>query len=260
MLRPIVELVGIAGSGKTTLTNLVAERLESSGTRTWTNRKISDRYLRAKRLFQAAARIPVAGRPIGSLNAALISRRRQRILGSFQSEHPIGWAHAEARLASIDQSSPEEAVTLRRFIERHAFLFGAHHLYAEPDRVLVADEGIAQRAVNLFAVRSGETQAREAAEFLEHWAMPDIVVFVAASLDLCEARILERGLPTRLRGRPQQDVAAFLRSSEVIVDEIRRAAIRRQVPVIPVTNGATLAELHAVAVGCSNEVARLVAN
>lgn len=238
--NPIIELIGIAGSGKSTLSASILAGLEAAGVQAWTSRELTDEFRRRRGLVRIAARLPFAGPPVREFHERRVEKRRRRAIQAYREGHATGWAIFEERVARLAETSSEESRIVRSFVERHVFLFVAHRYGAKRGRVLVSDEGIAQRAVNLFATRAAELDTATLARFLRGWALPDVLVHVRADVDRCSARIHARGLPKRLLGRGPDEVAAFLRSSGTVIDQIRAEGERRRAPILTIDNDGPL--------------------
>jgi Ser/Thr protein kinase RdoA (MazF antagonist) len=109
-----------------------------------------------------------------------------------------------------------------------------------PRHVVLVDEGLVHRAVNLFG-----WYPQPSAEAVRHYAslvpLPDALVSVQADPDDARARAFARGAPKRLAGRSDDDVSAFIdRARQVTMTAVKTVRGRNGVHVINVHNRTSL--------------------
>jgi Ser/Thr protein kinase RdoA (MazF antagonist) len=105
-----------------------------------------------------------------------------------------------------------------------------------PRHIVLVDEGLVHRAVNLFGWHtSPRTEAVR--RYISLVPLPDAVIAVDTDPDLARERVKGRGLPKRLVGKSDADVAAFVsRAREVATTAIAATARRNGVTMIRIRN------------------------
>ena len=106
--------------------------------------------------------------------------------------------------------------------------------------VVLVDEGLVHRAVNLFG-----WYAQPPAEAVRRYAalvpLPDALVAVDTDADAARDRVLARGVPKRLQGRSEGEVADFIARARVVATTAVKTVKRREgATVINVTNRQSL--------------------
>jgi Ser/Thr protein kinase RdoA (MazF antagonist) len=108
------------------------------------------------------------------------------------------------------------------------------------DHIVLVDEGLVHRAVNLFSWY-GRPPERAVRRYVALVPLPDAVIHVDTDPEAARRRVLARGLPRRLVGRSETDVAAFVgRARDVVTTAIAALQHRPGATVIKVTNRQSL--------------------
>ncbi len=233
----IVEFTGISGSGKTTLAKLANERLNARGVDVVSRSRLIENYVRENN-GRGAICVPTPNHTERRLLRRAYRSHYSLVLSErFAALHPEAWVALQHRLETIENTRPH---ALARMIELWVGSIAADYVLlrdAVPSRTLFLwQEGIAHRAVNLFADISAEVDLAELERFLSIWPFPDVLVMVASERDHCYRRIVSRGLTKRLQGSSPRDVLAFLGNSSIVVESIVREAYRRNINVLHVAN------------------------
>lgn len=233
----IIEFTGISGSGKTTLAKLAAERLKACGVEVVSRSCLIENYVLENSGHEGICH------PIPNYSDRRHLRREYRTHYSlvlrerFAALHPEAWVALHRRLETIASTRSHD---LAQFIEMWVGGIVADYILlrdATQTRALFLwQEGIAHRAINLFADISIEIDLAELGRFLSTWPFPDVLVIVESGRDCCYRRIVDRGLTQRLRGSSPYEVLAFLESSLAVVKSIVREAHRRKIDVLRIKN------------------------
>jgi RecA/RadA recombinase len=232
----IVEFTGAPGSGKSTIASHALAQAGERGIAAVECRAILPIYLKTG---------PMAWMVRGLLPAARFDHRRMRLhqqiehpllLPRFVARHPRGWRLFRAELERIRAETPEEHARIERWVERGIRHFVMARARTSRLDLVLCDEGITHRSINLF-VSSGQQLDRERLRsFLGSWALPDVVVHVRASLERCAERTRSRGVPKRLEGSGEAELRAFVGACAAVSAEIAREASRRGRPTIGIDN------------------------
>jgi hypothetical protein len=112
----------------------------------------------------------------------------------------------------------------------------------QADEVVIVEEGLAQRAVNLFAWSNGDLDERAVDDYLAYLPQVDLTVVVRAPLERCLERAAVRGLPIRLREKDLHTVRRFIEQSARVADRIEPVLSANGRRVVVVNNHAGLDE------------------
>jgi energy-coupling factor transporter ATP-binding protein EcfA2 len=232
----IVEFTGAPGSGKSTLAERCTELLRERGLRVPQREAVRDLYLRhgwVGRLAGAQVRErEVAGQRLEYFKDV----ETPFLLWRFRSFHRAGWRRYREALAEIRERDGAAAETLERWVERSILTWLMLRSQARRMDLFLWEEGIAHRAMNLFADPQRALDEAALQRFLRAWVFPDVLVHVESEPDGCCRRMAARGLPERLVGRSQAEVRAFVESGARVARAIRDEARRRRLPVFEVSN------------------------
>ncbi len=232
----IVEFTGAPGSGKSTLAAACSEILRERGFRVPPRDAVRDLYLRHNWVGRLAGR-QVREREVAGQRLEYFKEvEAPRLLARFRKRHAEGWKQYRARLADLREDDPASAETLERWIDRSALTWMMLHAQARRMDLFLWEEGIAHRAVNLFADPERPLDEPALRAFLAGWAFPDALVRVEADLDACVARMSARGLPERLAGLGEAEVSAFAARGARVGEAIAAEGRGRAIPVFEVAN------------------------
>jgi thymidylate kinase len=213
----IIEFLGNTGAGKSTLVPILAQLLRDDD-RLVMSVAEAVRYYTAKTL---AGRIVCALAPV-ALRGPLLRRAFSWFISRL---HLVQFVIDQPRLIGYVVRSQ-----LRRSIPwRHRWLIVGLYLQmvseyhfvssrSQPGDVLILDEGFVHRAVHMFVSESEQLDPDRVRQYLELLPQPQLVIWVRAPLDICLARIYDRGLQVRLKSRAASDVERFVTNSERVVN------------------------------------------
>ena len=112
-----------------------------------------------------------------------------------------------ARLAPQDYLQP--------FLEV-AGLYEAVSYLVLPKRLIVVDEGLAHRSINLFAWRNADLNSKEIQAYIKHLPEVPLTILVCTPVQVCLERAYQRGLPIRLRGKDPETIRRFIENSHTV--------------------------------------------
>jgi Ser/Thr protein kinase RdoA (MazF antagonist) len=246
----IVELTGPVGAGKTALRPHLEQALVAHGlvpldpvaaVDLALGRSPAGRLLRpllGRRGAAGLLRTVLVDLPFGIAAMAVPPRRGIAVLGAVLRS-PIPWWHRRRILRLWLEAAGRSSYVRPRL---------------KPGELLVFDEGAVHRAVNLFAWRS-TIDEDAVGRYLELGPRPDLVVVVDSPSDVTRARLDDRGLPKRLRGRDPATVDAFLDGARLVVATGRRWLAASGVRIVDVVNDGHLDEAGAA---LARDIERLV--
>ena len=208
----MVEFVGTPGAGKTTLMKAADEILREQG-------------VRAYSVLNAAR--PVAERTfLGRLVNRLIPARFHRqflwqvfSLASLAYRFKFSRRHRDlVRYVTDSQNRRPAAAAVRERRVLHWFrhLMGRYEFfnaYMQPGEALIFDDGFVHRAVHLHASMVETPNPVSVRAYVDLIPQPDIVIVPCAPLEVCEKRIVQRGVWEHYRNRTRADLRRYLESS-----------------------------------------------
>jgi Ser/Thr protein kinase RdoA (MazF antagonist)/thymidylate kinase len=207
----IIELAGPVGAGKSAVAAGLPEALRARG-------------IPASTLNEVAR----LNRPRTWLWSTWFAIRHPRLTWAAwraASRAPIPWWHRRLIFGLTVGVGGRIAYARRRVPRGH---------------VVLVDEGLVHRAVNLYSWYPGvpEDAVRR---YVSLVPLPDALIHVDADPDTARSRVQSRGLPRRLVGRSQTDVAAFVaRARAVVTGAVAAFQQRPGATVIKVTNRQSL--------------------
>jgi thymidylate kinase len=212
----VVEFFGIPGAGKTTLLNTARAVFQEEG-------------LRAYSVVEAAR--PFAQRTFSGKVVSLISPahyRKQLLWQVFYYASLLGRLRFRSRhkqliryVSKSQKLRPVEAATRERRV-----LYWFHHLigyyeflisHAQPGEVLIWDDGFVHRAVHLHASRVETPDLVQVRSYLDLIPQPDVVIVPCTPIEVCEERIVQRGIWEHFRNKSRAELRQYLTSANQVV-------------------------------------------
>jgi len=216
----IIEITGIPGSGKTTHFKLIKNYFHQKHLNVYDVHSIvllakkfpfSNYYLR--KIFQRNNNFLIANMlkvidRLGNL--------RQPYLTKFIANHPDFVSNYITFTAARSIPEPHKIMTLEWFFNT-ASVYGIAEELKSLDGILLVDEGFFHRIIHLF-LSTEETLVDD--KVLAHFLsiLPESkLVMIDAPLDICENRIMHRGLPRRLKGKSDGAVHTYLENCRTLI-------------------------------------------
>ncbi len=220
----IVELIGIPGAGKTTLAGKIVSLLSERGFVAATSTDAARRHAGRSRTVRI---LPLAPHPsngrllwvvfyaLGMLNGIFFVWEHRRLVGTV-----VG---AQLR-------RPVSVATKRHILFWFFQLGGRHRFLSSTGRsgeVLVVDDGFLHRSVHLSASHLEEPSRAWVRSYVDLVPPADVVVHVVAETELCERRVLERGIWRHSRNLTRDELSTYIRNANKAVSfAVERAGER----------------------------------
>jgi len=231
----VVELIGTPGAGKTTLSREIVGLLRERG-------------LRAGMVVDVArshAAKTATGRALAGLAPGPLRRALQwQLFYLLSTVHAFRFGREHrplVRLVRREQRVRPLSRRVRRHIRYWFFQLGGRYRFltatSSGGEVLVLDDGFLHRSVHLHASHLEEPDAGRVRAYVDLVPVPDLVVVVSASREVCEARVRERGVWTHSRRLTGAELSRYIANAERVVDVAVGHARRRGWAVIEVENG-----------------------
>jgi energy-coupling factor transporter ATP-binding protein EcfA2 len=247
----VVEFTGPPGGGKSTLAERCAQVLRERGLRIPERDEIRALHLRHGWIGRLAGsqvhERDVAGQRLEyfkEVETPLLLRR-------FRLFHPRAWRRWREAVADVRERDTASAEMLERWVERSVLTWLMLHAQRRRMDLFLWEEGIAHRAVNLFAHPDAPLDEARLAAFLRAWPFPNALVHVDADVDACVERLAERGLPERLSDCTPEQVRSFVERGARVARAIAAEARRRRLPVFEIENRADSAQAFLASEACN---------
>jgi hypothetical protein len=247
----IVEFSGPPGGGKSTLARHCAEVLRGRGLRIPAAGEVRALHLRHGWIGRLAGSQMGEREVAGQRLEYFKDVETPWLLRRFRLGHPRAWRRWREAVADVRERDPATAEKLERWVERSVLTWMLLRAHRRRMDLFLWEEGIAHRAVNLFAHPDGPFDEARLARFLAAWPFPDALVHVHADSEACLARLAGRGLPERLADADPVRVRTFVERSERVTRAIAEEAGRRGLPVFDVPNRADSVEAFLASAPCA---------
>lgn len=143
---------------------------------------------------------------------------------------------SDERMVTIRRDTGDEADLVKEWVNNCLCVYTVLKELVQDDALFFWEEGIAHRAVNLFADGENDVDSDALRIFLKEWLFADILICVDVDADVALDRIQTKGVGRRIRGYDKNELSIFLRNCGIVVALIKEEAHRRHLPVIVMKN------------------------
>lgn len=211
-----VEFLGTPGGGKTTLMKAARDIIQQRGFRAFS-------VVEAARPF---AQRTLLGKLVNRLSP---SRYRKQLLWQvfyyMSLAYRLKFLRTHNQLVRYVKSSQkrrpiEAAIRERRVLYWFRHLMGYYEFlatYGQSGEALIFDDGFVHRVVHLHASIVETPDLASIHAYLDQIPQPDVVIVPHASLEVCEERILQRGIWKHFRNKSREELQQYLVNSQRIV-------------------------------------------
>ncbi len=239
-----IEFTGMVGAGKSTVAVALATHLQQHQLNPLTPADASRRCLERSRCGQVIqALVPVAWQkqflnrwlrhvtlPVYQFLFALAHPQLWWLVYQSQLKRQLPWGHR------------------RLILQRFATVAGHYQFLCsrlKADEVVIFEEGLVHRAINLFAWEEGALKPEVLLAYYRQLPVMGLLIVVEAPDVVCQVRAQNRGLPARLAAQDALVIERFTHHSRHII-QLALAAAAGQRPVIQLDNSQALAESMAL--------------
>jgi thymidylate kinase len=202
-----IEFLGGVGSGKSSLATAFRERFNTAELPVISPQQILD-----IRLAQALPRTFLHGRSQKIARRALLTGYQAR----FSLQHPkLVWQAWNASQKLRNLPGWHRKIIFNLFFEVAGW-YEAVSYKVLSQNIVITDEGLAHRSINLFAWQNGDLDTGEIQKYVENLPEVPLTILVSAPVQDCLERAYHRGLPLRLRGKDPQTVRHFVENSHTV--------------------------------------------
>jgi len=202
-----IEFLGGVGSGKSSLATALKESFQIAEFPVSSPQQVLD-----ARLARSLPKSILYGRPGQVARRALLTGNQAR----FSVKNPkLVWQAWNASQKLRNLPGWHRKMIFSLFFEVAGW-YEAVSDKVPPKSLVVIDEGLAHRSINLFAWQNEELDTKEIQVYIENLPRVALTILVCAPLQVCLERAYKRGLPVRLRGKDPQTVRRFVENSHTV--------------------------------------------
>ena len=226
-----IEFLGGVGSGKSSLATELKQRFKIAEILVSSPQQVLD-----NRLVRSLPKAILYGRSGKAARRTLLTGYQTR----FSLKHPkLVWQawNASQKLGNLPG--------WHRKIIFNLFFAVAGWYEAVPDKVIpkslvVIDEGLAHRSINVFAWQNEELDTKEIQAYIENLPEVPLTILVSTPVQTCLERAYNRGLPLRLRGKDPEAIRRFVENSHTVASLAGRTLASNGRSVIKINNSSGL--------------------
>jgi thymidylate kinase len=213
----VVEFFGTPGAGKTTLLKAAQTIFQERGLQAYS-------VVEAARPF---AQRTFLGRTVNRLSPA--QYRKQLLWQVFYYTSLVDrlkFMRRHGKLVryvtqSQNRRPVEAAIQERRVLYWFNHLMGYYEFltaHAQPGEVLIWDDGFVHRAVHLHASMVETPDLADVRTYVDLIPRPDLVIVPCTPVEVCEERIMQRGIWKHFRDRSRSELRQYLTSASQVVN------------------------------------------
>ena len=202
-----IEFLGGVGSGKSSLATALKERFKTTEFPVRSPQEVLD-----IRLAQSLPKAMRSGRSARVARRAFLAGYQAR----FSLKHPkLVWQAWNASHRLHNLPGWHRKIIFSLFFEVAGWYEAASYK-VPPKSMVVVDEGLAHRSINLFAWQTGALDTQVIQAYLENLPEVPLTVLVNVPVEIGLERAHQRGLPVRLRGKDPLTIRRFVENSHAI--------------------------------------------
>ena len=241
-----IEFFGSVGSGKSSLAYALKEQLKMAEYPVSSPREALDTWL-ARSLPKAV----LSGRTGHFTRHAFLTAWQMR----FSLKHSkLVWQAWKAGQKLRHLPGWHRNIILGLFFEVAGWYEGISNTIP-PNHMILLDEGLAHRSINLFAWQTEDLDTKMIQAYAENLPRVPLTILVSAPLQICLERAYSRGLPIRLRGKDPETIQRFIENSHTVASLAGETLISKGRPVIKIDNSLGLKQSITVLCRQINETA-----
>jgi adenylate kinase family enzyme len=212
----VVEFIGTPGSGKSTLLPVILAYFQErqrpayipvDAARPFTQRLFLGRL--AHHLTPPSLRRPLLWQVFYFLSVLY----RLRFYKKYSNM--VRWV-----VTTQNRRPPEAEIREKQILHWFYYTIGCYEFltsYQRPEEVLVFDEGFIHRVVQFFASDVEEPDDQKIRTYLDLVPRPDLVIHVRASPQICEKRIVQRGVWEFFKHKRPEDLNKYVANSHLVI-------------------------------------------
>jgi len=241
-----IEFLGLPGAGKTTLCRELCRYARSLGCKAFEAEEALYVALRRRSRWYSLRR------PVKYCSYARGRRWLHEVysqpcfccdaLAEFLDAHG-GMARTLAAILRRPEQFQDSALLVKWLVQ----LFSSYELAADMlkrDETMLLDEGFCNRALSIFGYCSGAADPDQVRSYIAAVPAPDAVICIDASAQTRRSRLIERGLPARLKNTDPARRAELERNFEACLAAAAAALAGRGIPVLHVSNDGSLEDCY----------------
>lgn len=202
-----IEFLGGVGSGKSSLATALRERFQTAEVPMGSPQQILDIHL-----ARTLPRVFLHGRSKKMAGRAFLTRYQAR----FTLKRPkLVWQAWNASQKLHNLPGWHRRIIFNLFLEVAGWYEVASYK-VPPTSMVVVDEGLAHRSINLFAWQDRELDKKQIRAYIEKLPEVPLTILVSAPVEACLERAQSRGLPLRLRGKDPETIRRFVENSHTV--------------------------------------------
>lgn len=235
-----VEFLGLPGSGKTTIYNLLLKMLKKSKTHFLTSEKllradftkdleknssISKLILKSSQINYFERVFKAYGKPHNELNH----------LNSFILKNHDLYKLVLDKIHKIEADRVEKMRLMSRFDKT----FAIAHLTSmdnQNPKLIIIDEGLVHRVVTLWGRKEFSSEKDLIARYFDLISLPDIVIHSESKPSLCNQRLEKRGYPMIFENLPSNEIENRLKIIEDLINYSLDLLASKGVKIIKISN------------------------
>lgn len=218
----LIEITGIPGCGKSTISPLVKSYLAKSGIEAFNSPSVilMSKSLAANKLHLKRAIEYIYAQLSDKTLRKLIRKLnlKQKYRDRYIASNPQLYSYVQCLTNSRPIPSSHKKQIIRFFLNSGAIYQIASERISK-DATFIFDEGFVHRVVTLFvSVEETKVDFKELDRYLNRIPPVHLLIKVEADEDVCKNRMVNGKLPFRLGGKKEREILDFLSKSNLVID------------------------------------------